>query len=125
MTDFKKKYLKYKYKYQKLVGGLVNMNSLIDDYDKNFDTERFHFEKLNEFYSQLTDRKYDAYYIFENGDMNYIIYDNEEHKIIFINNNGDLLIEKKDYQKFLDILEIYREENRLPHINSLLKKNKL
>ena len=118
MTDFKKKYLKYKYKYQKLIGGLVNINSIIDEYDKNFDTERFHFERLNEFYSQLIDKKYDTYYIFENGDINYIMYDNEEHKLIFINNNGDL---EENYQKFLDILEDYRTENRLPHINSLLK----
>ena len=118
MTDFKKKYLKYKYKYQKLIGGLVNINSLIDEYDKNFDTERFHFERLNEFYSRLIDRKYDTYYIF--GDINYIMYDNEEHKLIFINNNGDLIEDEENYQEFLNILEDYREVNRLPEINTLL-----
>ena len=118
MTDFKKKYLKYKYKYQKLIGGLVNINSLIDEYDKNFDSDRFHFQRLNEFYSQLIDRKYDTYYIFENSDINYIMYDNEEQKLIFINNNGDI---EENYQKFLNILEDYREVNRLPEINTFLK----
>lgn len=133
MTNFKKKYLKYKYKYEKLKYGsgpttIKNLISIVNIYkngEKNYNLERFIFLEINEFYSKLIDRKYDVYYIIEkNNDLN-ILFDTDEEEIVFIslNSNGHLVI-NEDYELLNNIFENYKGRDGLPHIKSeLIKQN--
>jgi len=117
MVDYKKKYLKYKYKYKKLIGGEINMNDIIDRSSKNVDTERFILTKENDSYIKLIDREYDIDYLFEIGQIIYI-YDKLRNILFFINEEGDIDL---NHERYLDILEQYRSETSLPRLILSLK----